>query len=312
MHKQRQSYKCRRGGPHGRIVDIWNYNLTREIDQIMSLLSLTRFNCIAIDTEFPGFVFKPEYTSSEANYQSIKQNVNSLKLIQLGICITDKHGTPPRYGNYCWQFNFQFDLDSDMYAENSIQLLRDNGMDFQRHKSEGIDHELFADLFLNMRILFNERIKWLSFHGAYDFAYLMKLCSKLSVLPDTDMEFFTLLYYHFPNIYDVKYMAKMMGGIGLWRGGSLNHLAAELGLHRLSGSSHQAGSDSMLTSNVIFRLIQLSCIRLEDRNYIGTLYGLGKGYEHPILYGCWTPTLPAGSIIDASKEHIYHATKQIQ
>jgi CCR4-NOT transcription complex subunit 7/8 len=311
MHKQRQSY--RRGDGHGRIVDVWNYNLNTEIDHVLSLLSSSRFNCIAIDTEFPGFVFRPEYTSSEANYQSIKQNVSSLKLIQLGICITDEHGIPPRYGNYCWQFNFQFDLDSDLYAENSIRLLRDNGMDFQRHKYQGIDHELFADLFVNMRVLFNKRIKWLCFHGAYDFAYLMKLCSKLSVLPDTDIEFLTLLYCHFPNIYDVKYIAKAIGGIGLWRDGSLNHLAAELGLHRLSGLNHQAGSDSMLTSNVIFRLIQLSSVCLEDRNYIGILYGLGKGYEHPILCGCWRPTLPAGSIIDASKEqHIYQTTKQIQ
>ena len=50
-----------------------------------------------------------------------------LKLIQLGLTLTDKDGNLPMIGNhYCiWQFNFrEFDLKEDMFAHDSIELLK--------------------------------------------------------------------------------------------------------------------------------------------------------------------------------------------
>ena len=49
---------------------------------------------------------------------SLRCNVDMLKLIQLGLTLTDKDGNLPMIGNhYCiWQFNFrEFDLKEDMF-----------------------------------------------------------------------------------------------------------------------------------------------------------------------------------------------------
>jgi len=79
-----------------------------------------------MDTEFPGVVFKPEDPeehTSKFQYEMVKSNVNALKLIQLGITLSDENGRYPD-GICTWQFNFKFDLESDTYLEDSIKLLR--------------------------------------------------------------------------------------------------------------------------------------------------------------------------------------------
>lgn len=39
-------------------------------------------------------------------------------------------------GCVSWQFNFKFNLQEDMYAQDSIDLLKDAGIDFERHETE--------------------------------------------------------------------------------------------------------------------------------------------------------------------------------
>ena len=48
--------------------------------------------------------------SADYNYQTLRCNVDLLKIIQLGITLSDAQGnTPP---DVCtWQFNFQFSLE---------------------------------------------------------------------------------------------------------------------------------------------------------------------------------------------------------
>jgi len=50
----------------------------------------------------------------------------------------------------------------------------------------------------------NENIKWISFHGGFDFAYLLKMLinDNLPVLFD---QFSDLLSIYFPTLYDLKY-----------------------------------------------------------------------------------------------------------
>ena len=50
-----------------------------------------------------------------------------LKLIQLGLSFTDGEGNWAE-GCACWQFNFKFSLSDDMFAEDSIDLLKASGM----------------------------------------------------------------------------------------------------------------------------------------------------------------------------------------
>ncbi len=87
------------------------------------------------DTEFPGVVAKPmgEYRSqADYQYQLLVLNVNILKLIQLGLSFFDAEGNPPP-GVSTWQFNFKFSLGSDMFAQDSIDLLTRSGIQFARH-----------------------------------------------------------------------------------------------------------------------------------------------------------------------------------
>ena len=51
-----------------------------------------------------------------------------------------------------WQFNFQFDLEADKYNEQSLYLLKENGMNFEKLKKNGIN-----------QILIQSRTAWI-FH----------------------------------------------------------------------------------------------------------------------------------------------------
>jgi hypothetical protein len=64
------------------------------------------------DTEFPGVVARPIgkfETSNEYHYQTLRCNVDLLKMIQVGLTLTDENGNSPPGGG-TWQFNFKFDL----------------------------------------------------------------------------------------------------------------------------------------------------------------------------------------------------------
>lgn len=90
-----------------------------------------------------------------------------------------------------------------MYAQDSIDLLTNSGIQFKKHEDEGIEPLEFAELLMSSGIVLMENIKWLSFHSGYDFGYLIKLLTDNN-LPTDENEFFDLLKLYFPTIYDVK------------------------------------------------------------------------------------------------------------
>lgn len=108
-------------------------------------------------------------------------------------------------------FNFFVELmmclffREDMYAQDSIDMLQNSGIQFKKHEEEGIDPLDFAELLMTSGIILVDDIKWLSFHSGYDFSYLLKLLTDQN-LPHEESEFFELLRLYFPTIYDVKVM----------------------------------------------------------------------------------------------------------
>jgi len=90
-----------------------------------------------------------------------------------------------------------------MYAQDSIDMLQNSGIQFKKHEEEGIDPLEFAELLMTSGIVLVDDIKWLSFHSGYDFGYLLKLLTDQK-LPQEESEFFELLRIYFPTIYDVK------------------------------------------------------------------------------------------------------------
>lgn len=191
------------------IVDVWQHNLREVFDKIMYLVE--DFPYIAMDTEFPGVVARPLTTTSTGknlmayHYQTIKMNVDLLKLIQLGLCFCNAEGEiskglPGMYpssttatnsntttngstqlaasnqpGGIVYQFHFKFSLTDDMYAQDSIDMLAHAGIDFVKHASQGIDVTEFSELLITSGVVLNDEVRWLSFHSGFDFAYLLHI-----------------------------------------------------------------------------------------------------------------------------------------
>ena len=139
-----------------------------------------------------------------------------------------------------------------MYAQDSIELLQNSGLQFKKHEEEGIDPLDFAELLMTSGIVLMDNVKWLSFHSGYDFGYLLKILTNHH-LPTEESEFFEMLKIYFPTIYDVKYLMKSCKNLK----GGLQEVADQLELERI-GPQHQAGSDSLLTGMAFFKMREVS------------------------------------------------------
>jgi CCR4-NOT transcription complex subunit 7/8 len=256
-------------GDDSQIVDVWEDNLEEEMKKIRSLIR--RFNYVSMDTEFPGVVAKPignfKSPSSYA-YQQLRCNVDLLKIIQLGITLSDSDGNRP--SPVCtWQFNFKFCLEKDMYSQESIDLLIDAKIDFKKHGKKGTSMEDFGELLVTSGLVMSEEVFWISFHSSYDFGYLTKILTG-NPLPDKEEDFFTYLKALFPNFYDMKYLMK--GSKYLKKG--LQETADDLEVTRL-GIQHQAGSDSLLTCLTFFKTKEVMFNGVvDDSKCLGRLYGI--------------------------------------
>uniref|UniRef100_A0A6T9FJ50 poly(A)-specific ribonuclease n=1 Tax=Haptolina ericina TaxID=156174 RepID=A0A6T9FJ50_9EUKA len=292
------------------IRDIWCDTLDAEMATIREIV--TTYPYVSMDTEFPGVVARPIGTfksSSDFHYQTLRCNVDLLKIIQLGLTFCNEDGELAP-GVCTYQFNFKFSLSDDIYAQDSIDLLTRSGIDFKRHEELGIDVIYFAELLISSGIVlcdevvvitrvlicashalvtlmslytmlrhsgffsscFLLQVRWVSFHSGYDFGYLMKLLT-CKPLPHEEDDFFSDLKLYFPQIYDIKYLMKSCEGLK----GGLNKLAEDLEVERI-GPEHQAGSDSLLTQATFFKMRSLFFENdLDSSKHLNILYGLGTG-----------------------------------
>ncbi|CAO1631946.1 unnamed protein product [Sympodiomycopsis kandeliae] len=258
------------------IREVWAENLDVEMANLRD--AVERYPYVAMDTEFPGIVARPIGTfkgSSDYHYQTLRCNVDLLKLIQLGITLCDEEGNHPP-GVSTWQFNFRFSVTDDMCAPDSLELLNKAGLDFDRHDKLGIDVEYFGELLITSGLALFEDVKWVSFHSGYDFGYLVKVVS-CAPLPPTEAEFFQLLRVWFPSIYDIKYLMRSCKTLK----GGLQDVAEELKVPRI-GQQHQAGSDSLLTAATFFKLREKFFDgNIDDTKFIGALYGFSASSRPP-------------------------------
>lgn len=255
-----------------------------------------------------GFRGKSDY-----HYQCLRTNVDMLKVIQIGIAVFNEDGEQPparptstdsldintgrRGGNqgapfpYAWQFNFKFSLKDDMFNQTSIESLQQAGIDFNLLERDGIDPHEFASLLIPSGLVCFDNVRWISFHGGYDFGYLTKLliCRQL---PNDEVEFDQIMKLYFPSTYDVKHLMKhaiKLHNSGMLTPGDpssteilqkfeqksgLEHIAETLKIKRV-GSAHQAGSDSLLTGRVFFELRKRIFNGEISDDHLGKVWGLG-------------------------------------
>uniref|UniRef100_A0AC35TXH2 Poly(A)-specific ribonuclease n=1 Tax=Rhabditophanes sp. KR3021 TaxID=114890 RepID=A0AC35TXH2_9BILA len=273
------------------IINVWKKNLRDEFGKINKIVEEYPF--VAMDTEFPGVVATPvgQFKSKEDfNYQLVSCNVNMLKLIQVGLTFMNSSGhLPPE--NPVWQFNFEFNLEDDMYSTESVELLRKCGIDFPMHEDNGISMLEFGELLTTSGLLTDPKIHWLTFSSGYDFGYLMKAVLTRE-LPKEEKDFFKKLQTLFPSSIDIKLMLRQPGPLAVKLRGGLQEVASMLQVTRY-GMQHQAGSDSLLTGNTFFaikeKFFSLSWDELFE-NIRGELYGLGN------TLSCDTPKLNSSQI----------------
>lgn len=101
------------------IKEVWSENIEEEFKIINELIET--YNYVGMDTEYPGIyaAYQTESNTKEAGYKFIKANVDQLKLIQIGITLSNEQGETP--SPVCtWQFNFKFNLQTDKYVADSI------------------------------------------------------------------------------------------------------------------------------------------------------------------------------------------------
>lgn len=260
------------------IREVWAGNLEQEFKLINKVVD--SYPYVAMDTEFPGFVVKPNTerrfdSESDRNYAALEGNVNVLKLIQLGLTLSNEAGALPpcgKGGRGCiWQFNFRgFDPDADPCNSDSIDLLRRSGIDFDRFLADGADSTRFAELMMTSGVVLNDDVQWITFHSGHDFGYLLKVLTGKEI-PKTLDGFLELTKTFFPVMYDVKHLMKFCGGLY----GGLSKLAELLDVKRV-GTGHQAGSDSHLTLGCFLKLKEFY-LQEAVKKYDGMLFGLIPG-----------------------------------
>ena len=112
-----------------RIREVWAENLAEEMAYIRAAIDeypfvamvrpLPSYSTLPLtaelqDTEFPGVVARPIGSfrgSSDYHYQTLRCNVDLLRIIQLGLTLADEKGELAP-GVCTWQFNFRFNIKS--------------------------------------------------------------------------------------------------------------------------------------------------------------------------------------------------------
>lgn len=256
------------------VREVWKDNLAEELTMFRRRRLCSRY--ISIDAEFPGFLRStPRSASEEERYQDVKHNVDNLKLIQLGVTLFDEVSDENSY--VTWQFNLgDFDPQRDPCSRPSIDLLKKSGIDFDEFRREGVGADALSMLLpRSLALGYDPRriTKWITFHGLYDIAYLLKLITR-APLPDTFHQFTNLRNVVLGRVYDVKHMIRFCQGRNLSENMGLVRLSKALGVN-WDGENHLAGHDSLLTAKVFMEMKE-QFPAMKEEHHTGVLYSVEK------------------------------------
>lgn len=225
--------------------EVWEGNLDEEFDALLDAVAMAGGPqaILALDMEFPGFPYSDPAASKHAvSYQDLRRNVDELWPIQVGLAVVGANGV--HHG--VWTFNLYFNAEVDAHTEESLRFLWSAGIDFPRHRTEGINALVLGRRLANSTLVgpHGRAPSWLTFCGSYDWAYLLKLVTQGRPLPGQAGTFDNVLSVYCPNRRELQ---------DLLPSGSLETLGRRHGVKRW-GAAHTAGSDALLTAELFILL----------------------------------------------------------
>jgi len=256
------------------IREVWAWNFEAEF---RAMLAACRYGgCLtALDMEFPGFVREePRACSKAVRYQVLRENVDKLWPVQVGIAVAGADRTLIGV----WSFNLRFDAQNDASSAAGMVFLRRAGLDFRRHLSDGIPANQFGARLADSPMFRSHRQApwWLTFSGFYDLGYLLKLLSFGKPLPAEAAEFDEQLSSVCPWRYELRDQLPR---------GSLEALAWSHGVPR-RGAAHTAGSDALLTLELFLLLGAAPWARL---GLPDGYWGQQAAWDYEAPWGYWGP-----------------------
>lgn len=243
-------------GQPRRVREVWAWNFQQEFSAFSYAALQPSLgggsSVLALDTEFPGFLREsPWNRTGAATYQALRENVDLLWPIQIGVAVTSSDGTV----RGVWSFNMRFDMDNDLHNEKSVAFLRTAGIDFARHRVEGIQAAELGQRLSTSALVGPHSPCWITFSGLYDLGYLMKLLTIGRPLPVDMRSFESMISMYIPRRCDLR---------DLFPAGSLESLGEKHGVRRY-GAAHTAGSDALLTLELF--LLAMSRFAQEEKTW---------------------------------------------
>jgi len=240
------------------VHEVWAWNLDSEFDALEKAVDEEGI-ILALDTEFPGFLRQEQSwikKDGSEHYRVVRENVDTMRLIQLGLAVAGADGAH----RGAWSFNMSFNVAVDMYSVSSVELLKSAGINFERHAAEGIEADVLGRKLVNSSIVgrfgsafWNSVPLWVTFSGDYDLGFLLKLLSGGQRLPPTPFAFDGRMRAFIPRHLDLRHHLPH---------GSLDRLATAFGIRRF-GTAHNAGSDALLTLGLYLHFWSVNGSRVE-------------------------------------------------
>jgi CCR4-NOT transcription complex subunit 7/8 len=232
---------------------VWRENLQTEFAALRQ--AIVKHPIVSMDIEFPGVVARSITGPKDTPYETLRCNVDLLSPIQIAFALADRDGNLPVVDGKevgAWQFNFRFSLNEDMFATESIDLLERAGVEFDFLEDHGITHAAFGELLISSGLVLEEDVTFVTFHGGFALAYLLKLMTCRD-MPSTVDAFVDAIHQYLPRLFDLRYAMQKVKPH--WAGGSLDNLGAEFGIKReATMPAHTAGSDAFLALKVYFAM----------------------------------------------------------
>ncbi|CAL5096493.1 unnamed protein product [Urochloa decumbens] len=257
-----------------KIIEVWKDTLQTAFSEITEILTSIRSDkCyLAFDTEFciPDDVHPLPYEppTPDAHYTQLQSYVHGGDLVQVGIGIADTEFN--LLGGRVFQFNIRFDPSKRSLDHSGVQFLRNSGLKLEEHARRGLPAMELMAMIVELDLLMNKKVTWVTFNGYHDFGFMINLLTK-DPLPQDRNEFLLQVGKYFPSSVDCKFLSKygdcMEGRVP----GKLDEVAAALGAKR-SGKGHQAASDALLTLRC-FRQLKALAPNLCEKS-CGVLYGV--------------------------------------